>query len=697
MKIIDCDVVIIGAGVAGSFLACNLKDASLRVVLVEQNKKIPDVNRGDQLAPCTVKRLAECGALTNLEKRGSIKNIRWQAIGPDGDTVTTVPLEATAPPPYNYILGLPHALIHEALQATASEDDNIEIIRGMRVKELCFDDKNFACGVVGEKDKELTQINARVVAGCDGPSSFIREAAGICTDIVQYPFMYAMLTCKRSLQQPQNLQLEIWGASGFAGLFPIGDELVRCPVQISPGEVSRWRKIGLDAVHAELSERFPYYKDMELLDKELHAYKILLHHADSYVADGVVLLGDAAHCTPPYYGMGMNIGMRDAHFASKKIKTLLKQGKSPDKASLLPYEEQCRTFNQFVLNASKAYGAVAAAMHKTMPEIRNALRSSPALDANVMSIIYADYDEPPPENANPLAVVEKWGGSDAIELNAEIQLEGLGYAEAPRWHDNKLWFVDFFSKQVMTLDECGSTEVIATVLGTPGGLGFLPNKTPVVVSQTDFKLMMIDPAGEVHEYADLSAYARGAANELLVDNNGRCYVGHHGFDFFGGAELEPSSLIMIDENQQVRVVAEDLIFPNGSVITEDGQTLIVAESFANRLTAFDIECDGSLTNRRVWAQLGKQWTPDGICLDKEGALWIGNPLAGAFIRVKEHGEITHKIRFEPRWAVACVLGGKEGLTLFGITAQTNIDEMPRGISQANIISVEVEVGAAGFP
>ena len=531
MKTLDCDVVIVGAGVAGSFLACNLRDSGLKVILLEQNKKIPNVNRGDQLAPCTVKRLAECGALPNLEKRGSVKINRWQAIGPDGDTVTLVPLEATAPPPYNYILGLPHALIHEALQETAIEDDNIEIIRGFRAKELLIDEKDFACGLIGEKDKESIQINARLVAGCDGPSSFVREAASIHTDIEQYPFMYAMLTCKRSPQQAQELQLEIWGASGFGGLFPIEGDLVRCPVQISPGEVTRWRKIGLEAVHAELSERFPYYKDMELLDKELHAYKILLHHADTYVSDGVVLLGDAAHCTPPYYGMGMNMGMRDAHFVSKTIKTLLTQDQLPAKASLRAYEDQCRTFNQFVLNASKAYGAVAAAMHKTMPEIRTALRTSPALDANVMSVIYADYEDAAPENSDPLALVEKWGGPDATEMEASIQLEGLGFAEAPRWHDDKLWFVDFFSKQVMTLDSHGSTEVMAIVPGMPGGLGFLPDNTPVVVSQTDFKLMTITATGEIEEYADLSQYARGAANELLVDNKGRCYVGHHGFDF----------------------------------------------------------------------------------------------------------------------------------------------------------------------
>ena len=402
MKTLDCDVVIVGAGVAGLFLACNLRHTGLKVVVVELNKKIPDVNRGDQLAPCTVKMLDEFGALKNFEKRGSVKLKKWQALGPEGDTVNFVDFDVMAPPPHNYILGLPHAQIHESLLETATESDTVEVIRGFRATDLLLDDNGTACGIRGLKNKDEYQINARLVAGCDGPRSKIRELAGIKTDMEHWAYDAAMLTCLRSSRQPADLMLEIWGAQGYGGMFPIEETMVRCPVQIRPGEITRWREIGKEKVHAELAEKFPYYADMELLDKDLHSYKIYIHHAEAYTRDGVVILGDAAHCTPPFYGMGMNMGMRDAYYVSGLVTNLLNNNETPTAAALQPYEESCYNFNQFVINASHAYGSVAGAMHPTMDDVRTALRKNPAaLNVNVMGIIFADYRNPPPEHTDP--------------------------------------------------------------------------------------------------------------------------------------------------------------------------------------------------------------------------------------------------------------------------------------------------------
>ena len=289
MRVIDCDVVIVGGAVAGGFLACNLRGTGLKTVVVERNTKILELNRGDQLAPCTVRMLAALGALPHFEKRGSMRLTQWRSLGPDGETVNFVPLEATSPPPHNYILGLRHALIHEALLETATDSGTVEVIRGLRADGLVKSSTGLVTGITGTKDGERYQINARLVAGCDGPSSLVRREAGIETKIELYPFEYLMLTCTRHPEQPPDLMLEVWGAEGFGGFFPIASGRVRCPVQAERGESLRWREIGLKKVHAELCERFVYYADMEILDEDLHIYKIESHHAETYVADGVVI------------------------------------------------------------------------------------------------------------------------------------------------------------------------------------------------------------------------------------------------------------------------------------------------------------------------------------------------------------------------------------------------------------------------
>lgn len=273
-------------------------------------------------------------------------------------------------------------------------------------------------------------------------------------------------------------------------------------------------------------------------------------------------------------------------------------------------------------------------------------------------------------------------------------VSGLGFAEAPRWHRGELWFVDYFAGTVNRTDLAGQAAVVAQVEGTPGGLGFLPDGTPLVVSQREFRIYRIGSSGELQLYADLSSHCAGAANEMIVDGQGRAWVGHHGFDFFGGAELKPSTLLRVDHDGKITTVAEDLIFPNGMAILPGGNTFVVAESFANRLTAFDLAADGSLSNRRVWAELGDH-TPDGICADSEGAVWAGSPLTAAFVRVREGGGIADQIdTVDGRWAVACAFVGDECATLACITAATTLEDMPQGKSEAFVELAGVGVAGA---
>jgi sugar lactone lactonase YvrE len=267
---------------------------------------------------------------------------------------------------------------------------------------------------------------------------------------------------------------------------------------------------------------------------------------------------------------------------------------------------------------------------------------------------------------------------------------GPGFPEAPRWRDGWLWYVEFFSRTVRRNDCAGTEEVVATLEAMPGGLGFLPDGTPLVVSQNDFRILRIESDGTLKQHADLSAYCRGAANDMFVDASGRAYVGHHGFDFFGGAERQLSSLVLVETDGTVREVAGELVFPNGIAASPDGKTLVVAESFANRLTAFDIADDGSLDNRRVFAELGDH-TPDGICADRGGGIWFGSPMTAAFARVGPDGKVTDTIPTEEgRWGVACALGGEDGRTLFMVSAATTPEDMPQGKSEAFVQMADVE-------
>jgi len=273
----------------------------------------------------------------------------------------------------------------------------------------------------------------------------------------------------------------------------------------------------------------------------------------------------------------------------------------------------------------------------------------------------------------------------------------LKFPEGPRWHDGRLWFSDMHARRVMTMDPDGQTSVICEVPEKPSGLGFLEDGRLLVVSMADHRLMVLDRDLGLREVADITPYVGGDANDMVVDAAGRAYIGNFGFDFAGGEEFKTTTLARVDPNGQVTIVAEDLAFPNGTVITPDGKTLVVAETFARKLTAFDIAEDGSLSGRRVWAELGPA-TPDGICLDEEGAIWVASPTTGQCIRVREGGEVAGRIAIEEgRQAYACILGGEDRRTLYICTSEGDEADRQAGRSRGWIEEVRVEVPGAGLP
>ncbi|MBY9011986.1 MAG: SMP-30/gluconolactonase/LRE family protein [Candidatus Lokiarchaeota archaeon] len=274
-----------------------------------------------------------------------------------------------------------------------------------------------------------------------------------------------------------------------------------------------------------------------------------------------------------------------------------------------------------------------------------------------------------------------------MTYTTEVLLEGLKFPESPRWHDDKLWFVDMELGKVLTVDLNGETETILERNTPVSGLGWLPDNRLLVVSMADNRLLRLDSDG-ANVVADLNKFGTVICNDMVVDKKGRAYVGNFGFDYANGAPFRPTKLVIVNPNGDARVVADNLAFPNGTVITPDDKTLIIAETFAARLTAFDVIDDGSLTNRRVWANL-KSLAPDGICLDVEGGVWAAAPGSGRVIRALEGGEITHVVKVEND-AYACMLGGPDRKTLFVATSKHTRDA-------GRIEFVEVEIPGTGLP
>ncbi len=253
---------------------------------------------------------------------------------------------------------------------------------------------------------------------------------------------------------------------------------------------------------------------------------------------------------------------------------------------------------------------------------------------------------------------------------AQTLLTGLAVGESPRWHQDRLWFSHWGTKEICALDLDGTIEVVAHVPTTIGySIDWLPDGRLLVTAGTSL-LQRTKPGadGPWETYADLSHLA-GGWSEIVVDGRGNTYVNGSDFDFLGGGEFVPGIIALVTPDRSVRQVADNIAFPNGMAVTPDNTTLIIAESFASRLTAFDIADDGTLSNRRVWAELVEGG--DGICLDADGAVWTpvgGRAQPPAFARIREGGEVLQRIELD-RFGFACMLGGPDRRTLFMLAAE----------------------------
>jgi len=292
----------------------------------------------------------------------------------------------------------------------------------------------------------------------------------------------------------------------------------------------------------------------------------------------------------------------------------------------------------------------------------------------------------------------------------ETLVSGLSLTECPRWHDGRLYFSDFYTQRVLAVGLDGTLETIAEVPGRPSGLGFLPDGHMLIASMRDRKIMRLERNSSLVEYADLWSLAPWHLNDMLVDYQGRAWVGNFGFDLMGGAKVTTTNLICVDGDGCARVAAEGIGFPNGMALTPDGCTLIVAETMMNRISAFDV-ASGRLGERWTWAAFGDSPTsdvvaerlsqvdvaPDGICLDAEGAIWVADAKEGRLIRVAEGGHILEERKIDGMSAFACMLGGDNGRTLFACVAPTFDEAKATRNHCAAIWMTHVDVPRAGLP
>ena len=276
-----------------------------------------------------------------------------------------------------------------------------------------------------------------------------------------------------------------------------------------------------------------------------------------------------------------------------------------------------------------------------------------------------------------------------IELRPDFLAEGFIFPEGLRWHDGSLWLTDVFDFTVTRIGMNGEkTTVLSGLPPRTNSMGFLPDGSMIVVASVERKLLHF-VNGDLNLYADLADWAPGDLNDLAVDDAGRVYIGDFGYDHFAGAEKRETGLLLIDPDRSIRPVASGLEFPNGTAIINDGRTLVVAETWRGLLTAFDRAEDGSLSNKRLFAELPGR-NPDGICADAEGAIWVPSFNTAEVFRVLDGGRITHRASM-PGGTASCVLGGEDGLTLFaGCYAGTDEQCMAgerRG--QVHMLSVDV--------
>jgi len=274
-------------------------------------------------------------------------------------------------------------------------------------------------------------------------------------------------------------------------------------------------------------------------------------------------------------------------------------------------------------------------------------------------------------------------------------MRGLALGESPRWHEDRLWFSNWGANEVVAVDLDGKSEVIVRMPSLPFCIDWLPDGRLLIVSGREGLLLRREPDGSLVTHADLTGLSDAPWNDIVVDDRGNAYIGNTGFNFPVG-QFAPGILALVTPDGSVRQVADGLAFPNGVVVTPDNATLILAESYGHRLTAFDIAADGSLSHRRVWADLNGG-APDGICLDAEGAVWYGDVPNKRCVRVREGGEVLQTISLD-RGCFACMLGGVDNRTLLMMAAEWR---GPAGIAggarTGRVLTVEASAPGIGWP
>jgi sugar lactone lactonase YvrE len=282
----------------------------------------------------------------------------------------------------------------------------------------------------------------------------------------------------------------------------------------------------------------------------------------------------------------------------------------------------------------------------------------------------------------------------------DVLCRDLGLVESPRWHDGRLWFSDWIAGQIIAVDDQGESEVMVSHASLPLCFDFLPDGRPLLVSNQAMALLTVEDDGSLATYADLAALSPFGFNDVVIDGRGNGYVNSGNFEFSAGppeGPVQPGFVALVRPDHSVRVVAEDLAFPNGMAVTADNGTLVVADSYRHQLVGFDIGADGSLSGRRVWADLGEE-APDGICLDAEGAAWYADVPHEHCVRVAEGGAILDTVPLD-RGGFACMLGGRNRTSLYIVAARWPGMAGLGGDApwEGQVLRTEVAVPGAGWP
>ena len=279
----------------------------------------------------------------------------------------------------------------------------------------------------------------------------------------------------------------------------------------------------------------------------------------------------------------------------------------------------------------------------------------------------------------------------------EVLAGGGGFFEGPRWHDGSWWVSDFYRHAVFTVAPDGTQTEVLTVDAQPSGLGWLPDGSLLVVSMKDRRVLRRSPSGDVTVHADIADHCGGHANDMVVDARGHAYVGNFGFDLMAGGTPASATLVHLAPDGTVEAAAGDLEFPNGMVITPDGSTLIVGESMGNRYTAFTIGEAGSLSERRVWADI-EGAAPDGCALDADGCIWAADAFGSRLVRVAEGTGVVDEIAAPDGLGIyACMLGGDDGRTLLACAAPSFLEHERASTREALLLTTSVDVPHAGLP